>query len=158
MGEGCDQQQQKPEHVLKGLKTPVFVVNSAYDWWQISNILVPGIADPEGLWDSCKASLLSCSESQLRVVQGFRDSFLQRLEPLLDYRKDGAYVDSCYVHCQTDYGELWSGGGGGCPSVEGKSIARVVGDCYFERDSTKVVDCPFPCNPSCGGYVKSECR
>jgi hypothetical protein len=39
-----------PQYLLQLIKTPLFVVNSAYDPLQIGNILVPFIADPNNKW------------------------------------------------------------------------------------------------------------
>ncbi|CAM6089097.1 unnamed protein product [Calypogeia fissa] len=134
-----------PEYIIPGLKTPFFMLNSAYDVWQIMSILVPSRADPKGIWNDCKNSLSLCSDAQLKVVHGFRDSLLEKLQPLLEREKDGAFIDSCYLHCQALYTITWNGPSG--PKVDSKTSAKVVGHWYFERNSTKVVDCPYPCNP-----------
>ncbi|CAM6089096.1 unnamed protein product [Calypogeia fissa] len=136
-----------PEYIIPGLKTPFFILNPAYDTWQMNNILVPSSADPTGIWDYCKSSLSLCSDAQLKVVQGFRDSLLEKLHPLLEREKDGAFINSCYLHCQAQDDSIWNGLSS--PKVDSKTISKVVGDWYFERNSTKVVDCPFPCNPTC---------
>ncbi|CAM6112340.1 unnamed protein product [Calypogeia fissa] len=133
-----------PEYIIPGLETPFFVLNAAYDSWQISNILVPPSADPTGIWNNCKSNLALCSEAQLQVVQGFRESLLEKLQPLLESEQDGAFIDSCYRHCQALDDGLWNGLS---PLVDNKTISKAVEDWYFERNSTKVIDCPFPCNP-----------
>ncbi|CAM6107965.1 unnamed protein product [Calypogeia fissa] len=135
-----------PEYIIPGLKTPLFVLNSGYDSTQIGYSLVPSAADPNSIWDECKSSLLLCSAAQLNVLQGFWDSFLEKLLPLLE-EKDCAFIDSCYVHVQAQVDSMWNGPRS--PKIDNKTMATVVGDWYFERNSTKVVDCPYPGNPTC---------
>ncbi|CAM6107961.1 unnamed protein product [Calypogeia fissa] len=136
-----------PEYIIPGLKTPFFMLNPAHDTWQMDNVLVPRAADPNGSWDFCRSTLSFCSDPQLKVIQGFRDSLLQKLQPLLERKEDGAFIDSCYVHCQAQDDITWNGRRS--PKIDNKTIATVVGDWYFERNSTKVIDCPYPCNPTC---------
>ncbi|KAF2308962.1 hypothetical protein GH714_026049 [Hevea brasiliensis] len=47
----------------------LFVLNAAYDSWQIKNILAPSVADPSGTWKGCKHDIEKCSPIQLRTVQ-----------------------------------------------------------------------------------------
>lgn len=30
-----------------------------------------------------------------------------------------------------------------------QTVAEAIGDWYFDREITKEVDCPYPCNPTC---------
>ncbi|XP_075087917.1 pectin acetylesterase 8-like [Nicotiana tabacum] len=60
-----------------------FIINSAYDSWQINNILVPeGVADPEHVRDTCKKDINKCSPSQIQTLQDFRSTFLEALNEL----------------------------------------------------------------------------
>ncbi|CAM6081661.1 unnamed protein product [Calypogeia fissa] len=133
-----------PEYIIPGLKTPLFTLNSGYDRRQISDIFVPSSADPNDSWDDCKSSLSLCSVAQLNVLQGFRDRLLEKLQPLLGREKDGAFIDSCNFHSQAADDSTWT-----TPKIDNKTIATVVRDWYFEQNYAKVVDCPFPCNPTC---------
>ncbi|CAM6107975.1 unnamed protein product [Calypogeia fissa] len=133
-----------PEYIIPGLKTPFFVLNPAYDTWQMDHVLVPSAADPTGIWDECKGDLSFCSDAQFRFVQGFRDSLLEKLQPVLHKEENGAFIDSCYYHSQAQTDSTWNG-----LKVDNKTIAQAVGDWYFERNLTKVIDCPYPCNPTC---------
>lgn len=103
---------------------------------QIRNILAPGVADPHGTWSSCKLNIANCSAAQLEMVQGnffldnsrhcykllsynflcnlhqgsysdFRKEFVSALTELGDSLTEGMFIDSCYVHCQTETQETW---------------------------------------------------
>ncbi|CAM6093536.1 unnamed protein product [Calypogeia fissa] len=134
-----------PEHIIPGLRTPLFMLNSEYDTAQIDNVLVPSSADPNGIWDDCRWDISFCSRAQLKVLNGFRSNLLEKLQPLLQREKDGAVIDSCYVHCQAHH-DTWNGPR---PKFDNKTLAEVVADWYFDRNSTKIVDGPYPSNPTC---------
>eukprot|EP00252_Welwitschia_mirabilis_P020928 TRINITY_DN5238_c0_g1_i13.p1 TRINITY_DN5238_c0_g1~~TRINITY_DN5238_c0_g1_i13.p1 ORF type:complete len:362 (-),score=40.58 TRINITY_DN5238_c0_g1_i13:101-1186(-) len=59
-----------PQYLIQEIKTPLFILNAAYDSWQVMSSLAPTTADPEGQWRYCKLNPAECSESQLDVLQG----------------------------------------------------------------------------------------
>ncbi|CAL2268034.1 unnamed protein product [Prunus armeniaca] len=59
-----------PEEIIKNINTPVFLVNPAYDFWQIQHILIPEASDPHGYWQKCKLNIHNCNPSQLEILQG----------------------------------------------------------------------------------------
>ncbi|CAM6126859.1 unnamed protein product [Calypogeia fissa] len=134
-----------PENIIPGLRTPLFMLNSEYDMAQLDNTLIPASVNSNGIWDDCREDLSFCSHAQLEVLHGFRSSFLEKLQPLLEREKDGAVIDSCYVHCQAHH-DTWNGA---YPRVDNKTLAEVFADWYFDRNSTKIVDGPYPSNPTC---------
>ncbi|PWA65275.1 pectinacetylesterase/NOTUM [Artemisia annua] len=62
-----------PQYAIQYIKTPVFVMNSAYDTWQVSNILASYEADPNGEYTACKNDLNQCSSTQLQRLEGICD-------------------------------------------------------------------------------------
>ncbi|XP_057996909.1 pectin acetylesterase 8 isoform X2 [Hevea brasiliensis] len=96
-----------PQYVVQQIRTPLFVLNAAYDSWQIKNILAPSVADPSGTWKGCKHDIEKCSPIQLRTVQDFRLQFLSALYRSANSSSQGLYIDSCYTHCQTEMQETW---------------------------------------------------
>ncbi|GAU40950.1 hypothetical protein TSUD_187070 [Trifolium subterraneum] len=136
-----------PENVAADITTPIFFVNAAYDSWQIRNILVPDVADPNGTWTNCKRDIIKCSPNQLTTIQGFRTDFLKAISVINNCPSKGAFIDSCYSHCQTGGQETWMSNDS--PLVANTTIAKAVGDWYFERRTFHQIDCPYPCNPTC---------
>lgn len=136
-----------PEQIVKRTKTPVFLVNPTYDFWQIKNILVPGPLDPHDSWYECQLSIQNCGPEQIQVLHGFRNSFLKALSELKQMKGGGMFINSCYIHCQTWMSETWHSPNS--PRINNKSIAESVGDWFFDRKVSKHVDCPYPCNPTC---------
>lgn len=135
-----------PQYLLSQMKTPLFVVNGAYDWWQMDNIVAP---DPLGEWDHCKNDATRCTDAQLSIIQGYRQELLDALKPIQESKKHGMFIDGCFHHCQASYDAFWSGQH--APHVNGKTASQALGDWYFERDTktNSVIDCAYPCNPTC---------
>ncbi|KAK7250715.1 hypothetical protein RIF29_33327 [Crotalaria pallida] len=137
-----------PQYVASQINTPMFIVNTAYDPWQIQNILAPGVSDPRGLWQRCDVDINMCSPDQLSVVQGFRMEFLKALSAIGNSSSKGMFIDSCYIHCQTEAQETWLHSD--APQLGNTTVAKAVGDWFYERSaSNQKIDCSYPCNPTC---------
>ncbi|CAN6700701.1 unnamed protein product [Malus baccata var. baccata] len=136
-----------PQNVVPQTRTPIFFVNAAYDSWQIKNILAPGVADPKGAWKNCKLSIKNCSPSQLQTMQEYRLQFLDAVAGASNSSSNGLFIDSCYAHCQIGTQETWLATDS--PMLSKTTIAKAVGDWYYDRTPFKNIDCPYPCNPTC---------
>ncbi|KMZ72025.1 pectin acetylesterase, family CE13 [Zostera marina] len=140
-----------PENVVSEIRTPLFLLNAAYDSWQIKNILAPGVSDPHGTWHNCKVNINHCSSDQLHIMQGFRSDFLKAVENVGRSSSKGMFIDSCYAHCQSGTQETWFAGGS--PVVAKSSISKAVGDWYMDRDRIQIIDCPYPCDSTCHNRI-----
>ncbi|XP_038979840.1 pectin acetylesterase 8-like isoform X2 [Phoenix dactylifera] len=134
-----------PQYVVQSMRTPLFILNAAYDAWQIKNILAPSPSDPRKVWGECKLDIKKCSSNQLQVMQGFRSEFMRALPA--NSSSIGMFIDSCYSHCQSGAQETWLRSDS--PVIDKMPIAKAVGDWYFGRTSMRKIDCPYPCNPTC---------
>ncbi|KAL0900543.1 hypothetical protein Bca101_084504 [Brassica carinata] len=136
-----------PQKFLNNIRTPVFLINPAYDFWQIQHVLVPASADLDKSWAKCRLNIKECDAAQMKVLQGFRSSLMDAIGKFHQNKAGGMFIDSCYSHCQTLKSATWHS-----PTstrIENKTIAESVGDWYFDRKPVKLIDCPYPCNPSC---------
>uniref|UniRef100_A0A3Q7IPF7 Pectin acetylesterase n=1 Tax=Solanum lycopersicum TaxID=4081 RepID=A0A3Q7IPF7_SOLLC len=162
-----------PQEFISNIKTPVFLVQPGYDFWQIQNILVPRSSDPHQSWFRCKLNINNCNSKQLEVLQDFRNSLLKTLDGFHKNPEGGMFINSCFIHCQTWVTETWHSPRSPKINnkiksdpmftmrlrvrdskmdkrlVDAKTIAEAVGDWYFNREEAKHIDCPFPCNPTC---------
>ncbi|XP_065853439.1 pectin acetylesterase 5-like [Euphorbia lathyris] len=136
-----------PREIIKDIMTPVFLVNPAYDFWQIQHILVSVETASHGHWEKCRLNLNHCSPSQMEILQGYRDSMLNALGDFQKNELGGMFINSCFIHCQTWMAETWHSPTS--PKINNKTIAESVGDWYFNRGVVKKIDCPYPCNPTC---------
>ncbi|CAL9220154.1 unnamed protein product [Arabidopsis halleri] len=134
-----------PQESLKNIRTPVFLVNTAYDYWQIQNGLVPESPDLDERWAICRLNIQECDAAQMKVLHGFRSSLIDAIGEFHEDKEGGMFINSCNSHCQIR--ESWHS-----PTstrIENKTIAESVGDWYFNRKPVKLIDCPYPCNTSC---------
>ncbi|XP_072974888.1 pectin acetylesterase 5-like [Typha angustifolia] len=140
-----------PREIIKNIKTPLFILNPAYDAWQIQHILAPETSDPQQSWLSCKLNIRNCNPNQIESFQGFREALLNSLSEAKHKREWGMFINSCFVHCQTMNNITWHSPYS--PRINNKTIAEAVGDWYFDRREVKEIDCAYPCNPRCYNLV-----
>ncbi|KAK4856081.1 hypothetical protein QYF36_013947 [Acer negundo] len=140
-----------PQHSITSVKTPLFLLNTAYDSWQIQASLAPPSADPHGRWHECRNNFARCSASQIQFLQGFRNQMLYAVRGLSKHKKNGIFINSCFAHCQSERQDTWFDPNS--PRVRNKRIAEYVGDWYFDRASVKAIDCPYPCDNTCHNLV-----
>ncbi|XP_051121440.1 pectin acetylesterase 9 [Andrographis paniculata] len=142
-----------PQYSLPYIRTPFFILNSAYDVFQFHHILVPPAADPHGHWYHCKQNPAACNEIQLSTLQGFRKYMLQTLRYFfVTATRGGLFINSCFAHCQSELQDTWYAPDS--PRVHNKTIAEAVGDWYFSRRiSCKDIDCAYPCDNTCHNEI-----
>ncbi|KAK2644282.1 hypothetical protein Ddye_019477 [Dipteronia dyeriana] len=140
-----------PQHSIPSVKTPLFLLNTAYDSWQIQASLAPPSADPHGRWHECRNNFVRCSSSQIQFLQGFRSQMLYAVRGLSKHRKNGIFINSCFAHCQSERQDTWFDQTS--PRIRNKRIAEYVGNWYFDRANVKAIDCPYPCDNTCHNLV-----
>ncbi|XP_057494373.1 pectin acetylesterase 10-like [Actinidia eriantha] len=140
-----------PENLIANVKTPLFILNAAYDSWQVQASLAPASADPHGNWHDCKMNNVRCSSSQIQFLQGFRNHMLYAVKGFSMSRQNGLFINSCFAHCQTERQDTWFADDS--PVIGNKGIALAVGDWYFDRSGIKAIDCPYPCDRTCHNLV-----
>ncbi|XP_049935933.1 pectin acetylesterase 12-like isoform X4 [Nymphaea colorata] len=143
-----------PQNLVANIRTPLFLLNAAYDSWQLQASLATQRADPHGHWTACKMNPALCDASQIGFLQGFRMSMLNSMRSFSSSRQNGLFVNSCFAHCQSESQDTWFAD---CsPTIGGKKIAVAVGDWYFERTVIKETDCAYPCDKTCHNLISSN--
>jgi hypothetical protein len=152
-------------YIAQYVETPIYVMNSAYDAYQLANILnascIPKIGDPP------------CDAATNSSIQAYRDLFLKAIAVVTDGKpKNGVYVDSCYVHEQNvDYcsnqrrapncvgwtpasqaSKRWGYHTAVTPADGGAALTpqQAFSEYYFKQQHSVLIDqIRFPNNPSC---------
>lgn len=140
-----------PHRLIARIKTPLFLVNAAYDSWQIQASLAPPSVDFHGRWQVCRKNYARCDSSQIRFLQGFRNQMVTAVKGFSRFKKNGMFLNSCFAHCQTERQDTWFGYNS--PRIRNKGIAKSVGDWYFDRATVKLISCPYPCDKTCHNLV-----
>ncbi|GER56205.1 pectinacetylesterase family protein [Striga asiatica] len=133
-----------PENLIGDIETPLFLLNSAFDQYQITVNLKPNPNNEPG-WGSCIWNIYTCTPSQLQLIKDFRNTFIETVNNSGDCSSRGLFINSCYIH---DY--LWSAQRWTSVTLKNKSIAQAIGDWYFDRATVKLIDThsdhPINCN------------
>ncbi|CAF2144775.1 BnaA02g32770D [Brassica napus] len=145
-----------PQYALRFIRTPMFILNSAYDVFQFHHGLVPPSADLTGRWKRCKLNVTACNPHQLDALQGFRTDMLGALMNFFrNSTRGGMFINSCFDHCQSALQETWLSPTS--PRIHNKTIARTVGDWYFgRRNGAKEIGCPYPCDKTCHNLIPTS--
>ncbi|XP_057956984.1 pectin acetylesterase 12-like [Malania oleifera] len=142
-----------PQNLIANVKTPLFLLNAAYDVWQIQSSLAPKSADPFGHWKSCKLDHKNCNPPQIKILQGFRMQMRKAVKKFSMSRQNGLFINSCFCHCQTQRQDTWFSPDS--PRIQKKTIAESVGNWYFDRAHVNVTECPYGkgCGKTCHNLV-----
>ncbi|KAE8678662.1 Pectin acetylesterase 2 [Hibiscus syriacus] len=140
-----------PQNLISHIQPPLFILNAAYDSWQIQSSIAPPSADPHGYWHDCRLNHAKCSPSQIRFLQGFRTQMLNAIKGFAMSRRNGLFINSFFAHCQSERKDTWFADYS--PEIRDKPIAIAVGDWYFDRAGVKSIDCPYHCDKTCHNLV-----
>ncbi|XP_051132951.1 pectin acetylesterase 10 [Andrographis paniculata] len=140
-----------PQNLISNVRTPLFILNAAYDSWQVQASLAPPTADPHGNWHNCKQNNELCSESQIHFLQGFRNDMLSAVKGFAGSRLNGMFINSCFSHCQSERQDTWFADDS--PLLNNMPVAIAVGNWFFDRQSVKEIDCAYPCDRTCHNLV-----
>ncbi|KAM7468995.1 hypothetical protein LguiA_007178 [Lonicera macranthoides] len=128
-----------PQYVAPGIRTPLFLVNSAYDLYQVAGILAPGLTDPGGSWFECQFDIHKCTTSQIKSLLEFKSKFIRAvLSGLPNHLSRGMFINTCHTHCQTEYQDKWFGNP--TATLRKKSISDAVGDWFYDRSGFQEID------------------
>eukprot|EP00252_Welwitschia_mirabilis_P006755 TRINITY_DN1765_c0_g2_i4.p1 TRINITY_DN1765_c0_g2~~TRINITY_DN1765_c0_g2_i4.p1 ORF type:complete len:391 (+),score=36.38 TRINITY_DN1765_c0_g2_i4:125-1297(+) len=136
-----------PQNLLPYVQTPLFLLNAAYDSWQIKNSLASGKVDSHGTWRDCKLNIQKCSSNQLSFLHEFRNQMIAALKGFESSSTGGMFINSCYTHCQAGVQETWFAANS--PRLNNKSLSEAIGEWYTENATVKLIDCPYPCDSTC---------
>ncbi|KAG0537560.1 hypothetical protein BDA96_03G159100 [Sorghum bicolor] len=130
-----------PQNVIDGINTPIFLLNAAYDVWQIQESLAPTGADPSGAWRACKSNHSACDASQMKFLQDFRDQMVASVNNgFAGSRSNGLFINSCFAHCQSELPMTWSdnaAGGGASPAIQSRVTCNAAIHIYTHIKAIK---------------------
>ena len=125
------------QNIYDYINTPLFVLNPQYDSVILQLVIML----------QCMPS--DCNEDEIAVIERYKADFVRQAQPILSSpSRNGYFLDSCYIHCQTIEDNIaWSQ-----ITINGVTMAEAIGDWYFERSTTnsRLQDCDGVfCNPTC---------
>ncbi|XP_047963818.1 pectin acetylesterase 8-like [Salvia hispanica] len=136
-----------PGNVVEDIQTPLFLLHSNFDLYQISKLAIPNHPNNEG-WENCTknfSSLQSCTSNQLHVIMDIHRLLLKTLEGLVDNPSRGLFIISCYIHDISTNLHNWQG----IPILQNKTIQQAIGDWYFDKSNVQIIDTQHSCPINC---------
>jgi len=99
------------EHTYLSAKYPMFILNSAYDNWQIRCILGATRERCAGLgsFKGCIEDMNLCPLEESKAIVGYGELFIKRVDAALESHPvgHGAFVHSCQIHCALTMSKFW---------------------------------------------------
>ncbi|KAL2242216.1 UNVERIFIED_CONTAM: Pectin acetylesterase 11 [Sesamum indicum] len=120
-----------PENIIKDIKTPIFFLESAFDYYQLKEHYFSD--DPT--WKICVDNLKVCTPTQLQIMKDYRATFIKELQGVKS-SSTGIFVHSCYRHGHLHEREGWDKS----PKLGNKTVAEAISDWYFDRSSFQEID------------------
>jgi hypothetical protein len=122
------------QYTYPHISSKIFALNSMYDTWQLQNILQIKCIPPK------------CTPQEMEHLEKFFEEFKSAAQPIMSSSTNGAFLDSCFKHCQSLSDASWNG-----IKVGGQTAAETFGNWYYQRTAGKgkEIDCAYPCNTSC---------
>ncbi|WCJ20550.1 Pectinacetylesterase family protein [Euphorbia peplus] len=145
------------QNVAQTMETPLFLINSPYDTWQVGHILAPHHVDTDNYWKDCRLNISKCTPMQMAKLQAFRQQFLNAVEQSVAKNpKNGYFIDSCFTHCQTSTATNWIGPK--ALKLNNTDMGKAVGDWFFDRlpKPFRVIDDPYPSKTICPSVSNSQ--
>ncbi|XP_042055431.1 pectin acetylesterase 11-like [Salvia splendens] len=129
-----------PEYLVQDVKTPLFLIESSFDQYQIANHV---FRDVTPRWHDCTSDLTLCNSNEITTMKDFRNTFLSTFTNTVadSSSRIGYFVHTCYIH-----GHIFDKAFSTCSAsvghnvLDNKSIAQAVGDWYFDRSEFEHMD------------------
>ncbi|XP_057772744.1 pectin acetylesterase 8-like isoform X3 [Salvia miltiorrhiza] len=117
-----------PEYFAGDIETPLFILESAFDQFQLGSVVGSHSF-------SCLNNLMSCNSTELGLMRDFRRTLIETLVELKNSSNRGMFVHSCYLHPHFNSQGWWTN-----ISLANKTIGKAIGDWYYDRSSIREVD------------------
>ncbi|KAL1558144.1 [Wnt protein] O-palmitoleoyl-L-serine hydrolase [Salvia divinorum] len=121
-----------PEYLVEDVSTPLFLVETTFDSFQIAYSFVPRSIQ----WGGCSVDLAQCNSTKIGIIEEFRPIFLKTLLKLDKSSSRGMFVDSCYLHTHIVRRSTWM-----CsPLFRNRTMEQAIADWYFDRSPFQEID------------------
>ncbi|XP_047953059.1 pectin acetylesterase 4-like [Salvia hispanica] len=126
-----------PENIVGDVRTPLFILNSAFDYYQVRNRLVPESSPDWERWKMCSNDLSFCTASDKQLITDFGDAFFKGVREILKNPSGGMFIDACYAHSVSNDEHYWSPNS--TVKLGNLTILEAFANWYFDRDSVTLV-------------------
>ncbi|KAL7122501.1 hypothetical protein ACP275_01G049200 [Erythranthe tilingii] len=128
-----------PEYVIKDMQTPLFILDSLFDLYQIKEMLAPFVGGYKEQWDDCTTNLTLCTSSQLQIMKDHRTAVLETLQEV-ESPSLGIFVHTCFLHTHVLDKDGWRCSFVARNVLANKTIEEAIDDWYYDRSSFQQID------------------
>jgi len=129
-----------PQYSVPFVNSPIFLVNSLYDLWQIAYLSnVP-----------CVLNVKTCNLRETSQIMKFRKKTLHALRSVFESKKTAVFADACLVHTQCVMNALWTR-----IQVQNVTISQAFTEWYRGDEQERFrIDGHYPCNLTCPKHYR----
>ncbi|CAA0806405.1 Pectin acetylesterase 8 [Striga hermonthica] len=136
-----------PEYIVRDVKTPLFLLETKFDTYQIGNLYLSD--DKNTIIKACSENFTLCTPSHFQMMRDYGSAVVELLQEIRDTSSIGMFVHPCLRHGHFSSNLRW----GASYKLKNKTIAEAVGDWYNDRDCTTFQEIDteheFPLNTDC---------
>ncbi|GER48976.1 pectinacetylesterase family protein [Striga asiatica] len=136
-----------PEYIVRDVKTPLFLLETKFDTYQIGNLYLSD--DKNTIIKACSQNFTLCTPSHFQMMKDYGSAITELLQEIRDTSSIGMFVHPCLRHGHFSSNLRWNSS----YKLKNKTIAEAVGDWYNDRDCTTFqeidTDHEFPLNTDC---------
>lgn len=122
-----------PQNVVQDIQTPLFLLNSAYDTFQIAAT----IRLPKASTRSCLYNLTGCPASVWKQWKNFRLKIMQEMT-MGNLSRRGLFINSCHTHSQSEFQSKWLGDPKSM--LDNMTISDAVGKWFNDEKLIQLID------------------
>ena len=141
-----------PQHFAQYIQTPLHVIQSQYDSWQLSNILRLTCDPPRG----------TCNASMLATFQRYHETEKHALNASGLYGPSrgqrSAWNDACIAHSQAYYGQYMDNEAWKVPALTGVTLATSLLQWVQGKGAVRVDRVTWPGNVACNQFTNIDAQ
>ncbi|KAL1807862.1 hypothetical protein ACET3Z_024852 [Daucus carota] len=122
-----------PKNFVPDIQTPLFILNSAYDTFQIAAT----VRLPVNTSRSCLYNLTGCPDTVRKQWKNLRLKILQEVT-MGDLSKRGLFINSCHTHSQSEFQSKWLGDPKSM--LDNMTISEAVGKWFNDEKLVQLID------------------
>ncbi|XP_057803828.1 pectin acetylesterase 8-like [Salvia miltiorrhiza] len=126
-----------PEYLVGDVQTPLFLLNSAFDYFQVVSRVVPPSSPDAERWKSCVTQNISCTTADIQLLNDFGGAFFKAINNLPYNPSRGMFIDACFAHSVAYREQYWSPNS--TVKLENLTLLEAFGDWYFDRNSVTLI-------------------
>ncbi|KAL8120921.1 pectin acetylesterase 8-like [Apium graveolens] len=122
-----------PSNVVPDIQTPLFLLNSAFDTFQIAAT----IRLPAGSTRSCLYNLTGCPTTVQKQWKNFRLKIMQEVT-MGNLSRRGLFINACHTHSQSEFQSKWLGDPNSM--LDHMTISDAVGKWFNDEELIQLID------------------